>query len=446
MQKRRFTPLFSPGFGKLASVCLIALFTGIFTVSANAQTEGDGFPAKNEYNKDVRTGTWSIHAQGGFSWANGVWYENINAKKSYGFSPAVGGGFDYTIRPWVRVGAEYLWAAYRREQRITNMNADVMPMKAYGTYHVNHHNVKLGAGFNFMELWPSRNAQWFNIWVGTGLGYTIADTYEYSCFFSTTITQDGVSKPVTGNIDVSNSSTVSIQGNVRTDNVHSSYKSLYVPASLNLEFDVTRQFALGVKGEIDWVLGNKDLAPKNMVYGLATLRYNFVPGKAKVIKKHYESRYAVMDSELKDALRRAEQQKERADKAEADRMSMVEENAKLKKRLDDCENSKVNMVIEKPEYKVLFDNNSATLTKEMIDQLKAFAMQYKGEKISLLAEASVSGSKVYNQRLSERRLENVVKAMEDMGFTAEDLKPRLAIGAQRGIDSAEGRCVTLTVE
>ena len=72
--------------------------------------------------------------QGGLSWATGVWYENVNAKKSYGMAPAVGGGVDYTIRPWVRVGAEYMWSRYRREQRLSSLDAAQMPIKAYGNY------------------------------------------------------------------------------------------------------------------------------------------------------------------------------------------------------------------------------------------------------------------------------------------------------------------------
>jgi hypothetical protein len=163
MQKRRLIPLLLPGFGRIASVCLVALMFVMFSATAYAQTDENGLPHKSEYNKDVRTGTWSIYAQGGLSWASGVWYENVDAKKSYGMSPAVGGGVDYTIRPWVRVGAEYLWSRYRREQRMSSLNANQMPMKAYGNYLMNYHNVKLGVDFNFMQLWPKRQNQWFNL-------------------------------------------------------------------------------------------------------------------------------------------------------------------------------------------------------------------------------------------------------------------------------------------
>ena len=60
MQKRRLTPLLLPDRGKIASVCLVALFAVIFSVTASAQTDENGLPDKREYNKDVRTGTWSI--------------------------------------------------------------------------------------------------------------------------------------------------------------------------------------------------------------------------------------------------------------------------------------------------------------------------------------------------------------------------------------------------
>ena len=174
MQKRRIIQLLLPDRGRIASVCLVALFAILSSVAAQAQTDTDFLPDKCEYNKDVRTGTWSIYAQGGLSWATGVWYENVDAKKSYGMSPAIGGGVDYTIRPWVRVGAEYLWSRYRREQRMPSLNTSEMPIKAYGNYLMNYYNAKLGAGFNLMEFWPNRNAQWLNIWVGTGVGYMMA--------------------------------------------------------------------------------------------------------------------------------------------------------------------------------------------------------------------------------------------------------------------------------
>lgn len=446
MQKRRLIPLLLPDKGRIASVCLVALFSVIFSVTAQAQTEGDGLPDKREYNKDVRTGTWSIYAQGGLSWATGVWYENVNAKKSYGMAPAVGGGVDYTIRPWVRVGAEYMWSRYRREQRLSSLDAEQVPIKAYGNYLMNYHNAKLGVGFNFMEFWPHRQTQWLNIWVGTGAGYMMAKGNEYGIYFNTTITENGTSMPVVGEISVDNNSSVSIYGNVRTTNDHSSFNRFYIPASLHVEFDVNRQVTIGLKGEMDFVMNRKDIAPRNLAFGLVTFRYNFVPGKAKKMKKHYDGRLASMSANVADALRRADAEKARADQAELERQCLVEEKADLQRQLNDCQQSQENVVVTKPEHTVLFDHNSFCFTKEQAEALKAFAQQYKGKKLSLIAEASLPGTKAYNQRLSERRLERVVNALQEVGFAVEDLQPRFAIGSQRGIDSAEVRRVTITVE
>ena len=444
MQKRRFIQLLLPDRGRIASVCLVALFAVIFSATASAQTDGNGLPDKSEYNKDVRTGSWSIYAQGGLSWATGVWYENIDAKKSYNQSPAVGGGIDYTIRPWVRVGVEYLWSRYRGEQQISSLNATSMPVKAYGNYLVNYHNAKLGLGLNFMELWQNRKAQWFNVWLGTGVGYMMAKGNEYTLSFSNTITQNGVSKPVTGNVTIDNGSSATIQGNVKSTNEHSSFNKFYIPLSLHMEFDVTRRLTLGVKGEMDFVMKSEDIAPKNLIFGLATVRYNFVPSRAQKMQAYYDASIGDLNNRVNELQKQADAAHARAEKAETDLQRLAQENAGLQRQLRDCEQSKV--VLEKPTYTVQFDHNSSYFSKEQGEALKAFAHQYAGKKLSLVAEASKPGDKGYNQALSERRLMRVIKALKEVGFAEEDLKPSIAIGAQRGIDSAEGRRVTITVE
>lgn len=211
-------------------------------------------------NKELRTNTWSIYAQGGLSWANGVRYENIDAKSSYKQSPAVGGGIDFTIRPWVRIGADYIWSRYRREQRFSTINTQEMPVKTYGNYVMNTHSVKLGAQFNFMEFWPARKAQWFNIWIGTGVGGIFARGNEYGMWINNTMTENGTNKPIGSNTNINNDGTVTITGNVSTRNRHENFDKLFIPATLHIEADVSRRFTLGVKGEMDWLLNRKEVA------------------------------------------------------------------------------------------------------------------------------------------------------------------------------------------
>lgn len=248
MNKSLTKPLIRPLGGRWARVCLTALLTTVVTVGAQAQatcesgtqarTTGQGgaqaqaagesgtqtqtqammqtqaqtmtqaqacaagrggaqdlaaggeivLTPPRDLNSELRHRTWSFYTQGGLSWATGVWYRNLDAKRSYRQSAAAGGGVDFTIRPWVRVGAEYIWSRYRREQRLSALDTKAMPVKAYGNYMMNLHNAKLGVGLNLMEIWPERRVQWLNIWAGTGAGYTFGRGNEYGIHFSNTLT------------------------------------------------------------------------------------------------------------------------------------------------------------------------------------------------------------------------------------------------------------------
>ena len=448
MNKKLSIPLIPPLSGRWARVCLTALLTAFVAVGAQAQTAGEGSTQPpRDRNSELRTRTWSIYAQGGLSWATDVWYQNLDAKRSYKQSPAVGGGVDFTIRPWVRVGAEYLWSRYRREQRFSTLDTKTMPVKAYGNYLMNFHNAKLGVGFNLMELWPRRRAQWLNIWAGTGVGYTFAKGNEYGIYFSNTKTQDGQTTPLTDGASISNDGAITITGNVQTKNRHEKFNTLYIPASLHIEADVSRRFTIGLKGEMDWLLNRKDIAPKNLVFALATVRYNFVPSRARAQRACYEGAIATLNDRVNALQREASEAKAQADKAESARRQAEQQNADLQRRLQDCENSKPTAATAaQPSHIVQFDHNSSYMSRAEADRLKAFARSVRGKKLSLVAEASTPGSNGYNQQLSERRLRRVVEVLVKEGFALEDLHPTTAIGEQQGKPSAEGRRVTITVE
>ena len=282
MNKSLTKPLIRPLGGRWARVCLTALLTTVVTVGAQAQTTGESgtqtqtqtmtqaqtqtcaagqggaqdlaaggeivLTPPRDLNSELRHRTWSVYTQGGLSWATGVWYRNLDAKRSYRQSAAAGGGVDFTIRPWVRVGAEYIWSRYRREQRLSALDAETMPVKAYGNYMMNLHNAKLGVGLNLMEIWPERRAQWLNIWAGTGAGYTFGRGNEYGIHFSNTLTQGGRTTPLTGGASISNDDAITITGNVRTTNRHERFNAFYIPASLHVEADLCRRLTVGLKG------------------------------------------------------------------------------------------------------------------------------------------------------------------------------------------------------
>ncbi|MGI6242485.1 MAG: hypothetical protein ACOYJK_02930 [Prevotella sp.] len=439
MNNRRTKPLIPLCGGAWARGSLLLLLCSLVAVGARAQSP-------QGWNSELRTGTWSVYGQGGLSWATGVWYENIDAKRSYKLSPAVGGGVDFTIRPWVRVGAEYLWSRYRREQRFSKLETTTGPMKAYGNYLMNYHNAKLGVAFNFMELWPRRRAQWLNIWVGTGFGYTFAKGNEYDIRFSTTKTEHGETVPLTGGETVGNESTVTITGQVCSANRHEHFNKPYIPASLHIEADVSRQFTVGVKGEADWLLNRGDLAPENLFLALATVRYNFVAGRSRALQRRYEGDVAALNERV-NALQRENETMRR--KAETDRAQWQSRNDELQRRLADCEQQRTaapTAAVKTIAHYVQFAHNSATMSREETARLRDFARHVHGKKLSLVAEASTPGTDRYNQRLSERRLDVVVRALVRAGIAREDLHPQTAIGSQRGKPAAEGRRVTITVE
>lgn len=445
MNKRLSKPLIPPIGGRWARVGLTALLTAFVAVGAQAQTNDEGSTQPpRDHNSELRTRTWSIYAQGGLSWATDVWYQNLDAKRSYKQSPAVGGGVDFTIRPWVRVGAEYLWSRYRREQRFSTLDTRTMPVKAYGNYLMNFHNMKLGAQFNFMELWPNRRAQWLNIWAGTGVGYTIGRGNEYGMYFSNTKTVGGTTTPFVDGESISNDDAITITGNVQTKNRHEKFNTFYIPASLHIEADISRQFTVGLKGEMDWLFNRKDIAPKNLILALATVRYNFVPSRARVQRAYYEGELSTLNDRVNALQREAAEAKANADKAESARRQAEQQNADLRRRLQDCENAKPATV--QPSHFVQFDHNSSYMSRAEADRLKAFAKSVRGKRLSLVAEASTPGTENYNQQLSERRLARVVEALVKEGFALEDLHPTTAIGAQNGKPAAEGRRVTITVE
>lgn len=497
MNKSLTKPLIRPLGGRWARVCLTALLTTVVTVGAQAQatcesgtqarTTGQGgaqaqaagesgtqtqtcaagrggaqdlaaggeivLTPPRDLNSELRHRTWSFYTQGGLSWATGVWYRNIDAKRSYRQSAAAGGGVDLTIRPWVRVGAEYIWSRYRREQRLSALDAETMPVKAYGNYMMNLHNAKLGVGLNLMEIWPERRAQWLNIWAGTGAGYTFGRGNEYGIHFSNTLTQGGQTTPLTGGASISNDDAITITGNVRTTNRHERFNAFYIPASLHVEADLCRRLTVGLKGEMDWLLNRGDIAPKGYAFALVTLRYNLVPSRARVQRAYYEGEISALGGRL-DALRlEADRSRARADEAEEALRLAETQNADLQGLLSDCEECRARAEAEAEavasaaptSHFVQFDHNSSHVGGAEADRLRAFARSIRGERLALVAEASTPGGEDYNVRLSERRLRRVVEILVGEGLSAGDLRPATAIGARNGKPSAEGRRVTITV-
>lgn len=446
MINKRLLRLSPPRERGIARVALGTLLILSASAAAYAQADATQIAEKQienraEYNRQMRTRTWSIYAQGGTSWATGVWYPSVNARSSYKLAPAAGVGLDYNIVPWARVGVEYLWSRYRGEQRLNALDPRVMPMKAYGNYLMNYHNVKLGGGLNIMELWPRRSAQWLNIYAGTGIGYMMASGNEHSIYLSSTETRGGITSPINSSATISNQMSILISGNVRTTNAHSSFRTAYIPLSLHAEADVTRRLSIGLKGEVDFLLNNKSIVPGNLILGMATVRYNLVPSRAQAVERYYTAEVDALNERINALQREAVELKTRA---ATERKQGEEERSELQARLDECLEKLVAM--RQREHVVPFAHDSHRISTYEQERLRSFARSAQGKGLSLVAEASTPGSRSYNQKLSERRLQSVVSFLITEGFDQLQLNPQTAIGEQNNISTAEARRVTINVQ
>lgn len=258
-------------------------------------------------------------------------------------------------------------------------------------------------------------------------------------------TKNGTSSSIGNDANISNDGTVTITGNVSTHNRHENFNKLYIPATLHIEADVSRQFTVGVKGEMDWLLNRQEVAPKHLIYALATVRYNFVQSRARKLRDYYDGEIAVLNDRANSLRQEADSEKARAEQEAQLRQKAEQENADLQRQLDDCQNSK-KAVEATPEHYVQFAHNSSYMSREEKDRLRSFARSVKGEKLTIVAEASTPGTSDYNQLISERRMKRVVDLLLKEGFSLQDLQPQTAIGAKNGKKTFEGRRVTIKVK
>ncbi len=229
----------------------------------------------------LRTHTWSVYAQGGVAWAGGVAMKSVDASSGTSVSPLVGAGVNYNIQPWVRLGLNYEFSKYKREQRFSDFQplepelSNGTPVEqvgglAYRNTWTHYHNVDLTAEFNLMELWKNRGCKRFNLYLGTGVGMTVAEGNTYAISM-------GYERYVNGTNHV-------IYDWMRANNRHHSFQSVYVPVVISAEYSVSPNWAVGLRGSGKYLFSDDDHAPKNLWGAGLTVRYTF--GAAHCSKSH----------------------------------------------------------------------------------------------------------------------------------------------------------------
>ena len=232
-------------------------------------------------------------------------YKNISPSFGINTAPLLGGGVNYNIFPWIRLGLNYGWSWVQRDQRYNSIQQLSYPGNiseytnilwtsqkgglAYSDYRFNHHDLDLTAEFNLAELWHVRQSKWFNLYLGTGLGYMFGKGRTYNLSMGFAEYEDSA--------NIINGSHVAANWSYGSwlygKNEGFSANKVYVPAVLNIEFDVDPSWTVGVKGQYDFVINPGNVAPKEVATTAITIRYNFAGSKFG-----YKARYYYLKSKM----------------------------------------------------------------------------------------------------------------------------------------------------
>lgn len=405
----------------------------VLPTAAQESSSQDMYPAA--------TPRWTVHAQGGLSWAAHVPYTNLNAFNSSSCAPAVGIGASYDIKPWLRVSADWLYSTYKREQQFTALDETESTHRLFGDYKVNYHNLEAHADFNMLNvLWKNRRCKWLNVYLGTGVGgmFAFGSEYEMRITESGSITVNGQTKPLTGNITVNNNSTVNISstGTVQTKNTDLDYNRLYIPAIASVEANIGTRVTVGVKGQMNFILGSTRRTPCRTAYLMGTVGYR-IGGTTNA--QRFKKCAADLDranAHIARLRKQLEEERRRSQLAN-------EEIENLRRSLDDCiESAKRN--VKEQCLVVLFDNDVADISQKGVDDIKEFLTKVsKTAHFEVIGEASATGASPHNYDLSEMRLANVLVTLGNNGISTKSIKVARAIGDSRNDPADTARRVLI---
>jgi len=198
-------------------------------------------------------GVWSVYADAGVS--GFVRYRNVPGNLTrHDISPDVNAGFSCQIGPWVRVGVNL---GYTKLSTVNTTNGQVI--NSIDNYEVGNYDDGvlvqvitdlhrfdeahcLFAGgtveFNFMEIFKSKVADKFGVWLGTGVGY--AGGWNHS-----TLTQAYSETAVAQGAGHAN---IMIHDYITSEGEDTHADSMYVPLALSLEYFVSKHISLTLGG------------------------------------------------------------------------------------------------------------------------------------------------------------------------------------------------------
>lgn len=393
------------------SIIILALSSCLFA----------GMGAQERGSSAYRTATWSLYAEGGATMAHGLGMSSVDAAPGMNIFPEIGAGVSFNIRPWIRLGANYDFSKYAREQRFSEFQPLEIPAGegtlseqygglVYSKMWTHYHAADATIEFNLMELWRNRKDKRFNLYAGAGFGWLFAkgNTYDISM----------------GHERWSESYKETINTWLNAVNTSHKYDVGYVPMLLSAEFDISPVVTVGLQGNYKRLL-SCDNAPKGIGTASVVLRLNILGTKSgykSTGRKLRESELALAAMTVAGAAAKADCEASGKAKDEA-LASAMSENASLKEQVETLgkENAELkarrtNEALEK--LTVQFSNDSFKLSAAAKADLDAFAERMKAlneTELVVVGEASATGASGHNQRLSELRIETVLDYLRKQG-------------------------------
>ena len=397
-----------------------------------------------------RTSTWSLYAEGGATMAHGLGMSSVDAPPGMNIFPEIGAGLSFNIRPWIRLGLNYDFSKYAREQRFSEFQPLGVPTGdgtlseqygglAYSKMWTHYHAADVTVEFNLMELWRNREDKRFNLYAGAGFGWLFAKGNTYDITMGHERWSGSYKETINTWLDAVNS--------------RHKYDVGYVPMLLSAEFDVSPVVTVGVQGNYKRLL-SRDNAPKGIGTASVVLRLNILGSKSgyrSTGRKLRESELALAAMTVAGAAVKADCEASGKAKDEA-LASAKTENAALKSRVEALEKEnaglkarRTNEVLQ--DLTVQFSNDSFKLSAAAKTDLEAFAGRLKstdGVELVVVGEASATGNSGHNQRLSELRIETVLDYLRKQGVDCSRAL-RQPLGDSAGDASDSARRATILV-
>lgn len=418
---------------KYLAIIILAFSSGIFT-DIGAQERGS---------RAYRTSIWSFYAEGGATMVHGLGMSSADAAPGMNIFPEIGAGVSFNIRPWIRLGVNYDFSKYAREQRFSEFQPLEIPAGtgtlsehygglAYSKMWTRYHSTDLTLEFNIMELWKNRQDRRFNLYAGAGFGWLFAkgNTYDVSM----------------GHERWSETYQETINTWLDAANARHKYNVGYVPVLLSAEFDVSPVVTLGIQGNYKRLL-SCDNAPKGIGTVSMVLRLNILGSKSGYKSKGRqlrESEFALASMTAAGAAAKADCEASGKAKDEA-LASAMRENDSLKSRVDALERENAELKARRTNeilqnLTVRFSHDSFKLSAAAKTDLDAFAERLKamnGTELVVVGEASATGDSGHNLQLSERRIETVLDYLRKQGVDcSRALRQPLGDSGKDASDSA----------